>query len=117
MKMKKSLVALCLSCRLMACVPAVSFADVNFRAAEHLCRAVDSGLRVAAVDLDSGRSIQNADDKARRAGQTLSVPVSAGPVAAYSVPANIGELNITLTSEVEKQTAVYAPNVLILTKI
>ena len=48
------------------------------------------------------------------AGQTLSVPGISGPVAAYSVPANIGELNITLTSEVEKQTAVYAPNVLIL---
>lgn len=30
MKMKKSLVALCLSAGLLACVPAVSFADVNF---------------------------------------------------------------------------------------
>ena len=30
MKMKKSLVALCLSVGLLACVPAVSFADVNF---------------------------------------------------------------------------------------
>lgn len=48
------------------------------------------------------------------AGQTLNVPGISGPVAAYSVPANIGELNITLTSEVEKQAAVYAPNVLIL---
>jgi len=35
-------------------------------------------------------------------------------VAAYSVPANIGELTLTLTSEVNKQTSVYAPNVLIL---
>ncbi len=30
MKMKKSLVALCLSAGLLASVPAVSFADVNF---------------------------------------------------------------------------------------
>jgi maltose operon protein len=35
-------------------------------------------------------------------------------VAAYSVPANIGELTLTLTSEVSKQTSVFAPNVLIL---
>jgi maltose operon protein len=37
-----------------------------------------------------------------------------GPVAAYSVPANIGELTLTLSSEVNKQTSVFAPNVLIL---
>jgi maltose operon protein len=37
-----------------------------------------------------------------------------GPVAAFSVPANIGELTLTLTSEVNKQTSVFAPNVLIL---
>jgi maltose operon protein len=30
MKMKKSLVALCLSAGLLACVPAITFADVNF---------------------------------------------------------------------------------------
>lgn len=30
MKMKKSLVALCLSAGLLACAPAVTFADVNF---------------------------------------------------------------------------------------
>lgn len=38
----------------------------------------------------------------------------AGPVAAYSVPANIGEITLTLTSIVNKQTSVFAPNVLIL---
>jgi ABC-type uncharacterized transport system auxiliary subunit len=30
MKMKKSLVALCLSAGLLACAPAITFADVNF---------------------------------------------------------------------------------------
>ncbi len=44
----------------------------------------------------------------------LNVPGISGPVAAYSVPANIGELTLTLTSEVNKQTSVFAPNVLIL---
>ncbi len=47
-------------------------------------------------------------------GQQLNVPGISGPVAAYSVPANIGELTLTLTSEVNKQTSVFAPNVLIL---
>ena len=35
-------------------------------------------------------------------------------MVAYSVPANIGELTLTLSSEVNKQTSVFAPNVLIL---
>jgi maltose operon protein len=47
-------------------------------------------------------------------GQRLNVAGISGPVAAYSVPANIGELTLTLTSEVNKQTSVFAPNVLIL---
>ncbi|HBC9558482.1 TPA: maltose operon protein MalM, partial [Escherichia coli] len=46
--------------------------------------------------------------------QRLDVAGITGPVAAYSVPANIGELTLTLTSEVNKQTSVFAPNVLIL---
>lgn len=49
-----------------------------------------------------------------RPAQQLNVPGISGPVAAYSVPANIGELTLTLTSEVNKQTSVFAPNVLIL---
>jgi len=47
-------------------------------------------------------------------GQTLNVPGITGKVAAYSVPANIGELTITLTSLANKQTGIYAPNVLVL---
>lgn len=42
------------------------------------------------------------------------MPGISGPVAAFSVPANIGELTLMLTSEVNKQTSVFAPNVLIL---
>ena len=48
------------------------------------------------------------------AGQRLDIAGISGPVAAYSVPANIGELTLTLSSEVNKQTSVFAPNVLIL---
>ena len=48
------------------------------------------------------------------AGQRLDIAGISGPVAAYSVPANIGELTLTLSSEVNQQTSVFAPNVLIL---
>ena len=114
MKMKKSLVALCLSVGLMACVPAVSFADVNFvpqntSAAPSIPASALQQLTWTPVDQSKTQTT-----KLTVAGQTLNVPAISGPVAAYSVPANIGELNITLTSEVEKQAAVYAPNVLIL---
>lgn len=114
MKMKKSLVALCLSVGLMACVPAVSFADVNFvpqntSAAPSIPASALQQLTWTPVDQSKTQTT-----KLAVAGQMLNVPGISGPVAAYSVPANIGELNITLTSQVEKQTTVYAPNVLIL---
>ena len=114
MKMKKSLVALCLSVGLMACVPAVSFADVNFvkQNTSAATSIQDSALQqLTWMPVDHSKTQTS---KLAVAGQTLNVPGISGPVAAYSVPANIGELNITLTSEVEKQAAVYAPNVLIL---
>ena len=114
MKMKKSLVALCLSEGLMACVPAVSFADVNFvpqntSAAPAIPAAALQQLTWTPVDQSKTQSTQLAT-----AGQRLDVAGITGPVAAYSVPANIGELTLTLTSEVNKQTSVFAPNVLIL---
>ena len=114
MKMKKSLVALCLSVGLLACVPAVSFADVNFvpqntSAAPAIPAAALQQLTWTPVDQSKTQSTQLS-----MGGQQLNVPGISGPVAAYSVPANIGELTLTLTSEVNKQTSVFAPNVLIL---
>jgi len=114
MKMNKSLIALCLSAGLLASVPAVSFADVNFvpqntTAAPAIPTSALQQLVWTPVDQSKTQSTDLAGG-----GQPLNVPGITGPVAAYSVPANIGELNITLTSEVNKQTRVYAPNVLIL---
>jgi len=114
MKMNKSLIALCLSAGLLASVPAVSFADVNFvpqntTAAPAIPASALQQLVWTPVDQSKTQSTDLAGG-----GQPLNVPGITGPVAAYSVPANIGELNITLTSEVNKQTRVYAPNVLIL---
>ena len=114
MKMKKSLVALCLSAGLLASVPAVSFADVNFvpqntTAAPAIPASALQQLTWTPVDQSKTQSTDLGGG-----GQQLNVSGITGPVAAYSVPANIGELSITLTSEVDKQTRVYAPNVLIL---
>lgn len=67
------------------------------------------GLTWTPVDQSKTRSSPLAT-----AGQRLDVAGITGPVAAYSVPANIGELTLTLSSEVNKQTSVFAPNVLIL---
>ena len=114
MKMKKSLVALCLSAGLLASVPGISLADVNYvpqntSAAPTIPTADLQQLTWTPVDQSKVQSTQIAVG-----GQTLNVPGITGKVVAYSVPANIGELTLTLTSEVNKQTNVFVPNVLIL---
>ena len=114
MKMKKSLVALCLSAGLLASVPGISLADVNYvpqntSAAPTIPTSALQQLTWTPVDQSKVQSTQLSTG-----GQSLNVPGITGNVAAYSVPANIGELTLTLTSEVNKQTNVFAPNVLIL---
>ncbi|HBL6924312.1 TPA: maltose operon protein MalM [Citrobacter koseri] len=114
MKMKKSLVALCLSAGLLASAPGISLADVNYvpqntSAAPAIPTAALQQLTWTPVDQSSTQSTQLSSG-----GQRLDVAGITGPVAAYSVPANIGELTLTLSSEVNKQTSVFAPNVLIL---
>ncbi|MBJ9173475.1 maltose operon protein MalM [Citrobacter koseri] len=114
MKMKKSLVALCLSAGLLASAPGISLADVNYvpqntSAAPAIPTTAIQQLTWTPVDQSSTQSTQLSTG-----GQRLDVAGITGPVAAYSVPANIGELTLTLSSEVNKQTSVFAPNVLIL---
>lgn len=114
MKMKKSLVALCLSAGLFASVPGISLADVNIvpqdtAAAPSIPTAALQQLAWTPVDQSKTQSTPLAT-----AGQRLGIAGISGPVAAYSVPANIGELTLTLSSEVNQQTSVFAPNVLIL---
>ncbi|ANG91119.1 maltose operon protein MalM [Enterobacteriaceae bacterium 155047] len=114
MKMNKSLVALCLSAGLLASVPAITLAEVNFvpqntTAAPTVPAAALQQLTWTPVDQSKTQATQLSTG-----GQQLNVAGITGPVAAYSVPANIGELTLTLSSEVNQQTSVYAPNVLIL---
>lgn len=114
MKMNKRLIALCLSAGLLASAPGISLADVNYvpqntSDAPVIPSAALQQLTWTPVDQSKTQTTHLATD-----GQQLNVPGIRGPVAAYSVPANIGELTLTLTSEVNKQTSVFAPNVLIL---
>ena len=114
MKMNKTLLALCLTAGLLASAPAVTLANVNFvpqntTSAPAIPTAALQQLVWTPVDQSKTQTTQLST-----AGQSLNVPGITGPVAAYSVPANIGELAITLTSEVNKQTSVFAPNVLVL---
>lgn len=114
MKMNKSLIALCLSAGLLASAPGISLADVNYvpqntSDAPAIPSAALQQLTWTPVDQSKTQTTQLATG-----GQRLNVPGISGPVAAYSVPANIGELTLTLTSEVNKQTSVFVPNVLIL---
>ena len=114
MKMKKTLVALYLSAGMLACVPGISFADVNFvpqntSSAPSIPGVALQQLVWTPVDQSKTQSVD-----LLTGGQRLDVAGITGPVAAWSVPANIGELTLTLTSEVNKQKQIFAPNVLIL---
>lgn len=114
MKMKKRLVALTLSATLLAGAPAVSLADVNIVPQN---TSAAPAIPTAALQQLSWTPVEQSKESTTRlasAGQRLDVPGINGPVAAWSVPANIGELTLTLTSEVQKQSHVFAPNVLIL---
>ncbi|MBU4681769.1 maltose operon protein MalM [Cedecea davisae] len=113
MKMKKSLVALCLSAGLLASVPATSFAAINIvpqdtSAAPSIPASALQQLRWTPVDQNKAHTSNVAAE-----GQPLQAGDISGPVVAYSVPANIGELTLSLTSKVDKES-VFAPNVLVL---
>lgn len=111
--MKKCFLALCLFAGLLAGLPGVSLADTNI-----VPQDLSAAPTIPAAELQNLRWVPLTQNKLHTtnlatAGQLLSVGDIIGPVAAYSVPATIGELTITLTSQVEKNT-VFAPNVLVL---
>lgn len=114
MKMKKSLVALCLSAGLLACAPTVTLANVNFVPQNTTTAPSVPAAALQQLVWTPADQSQAKTAKLSTGGQTLNVPGITGPVLAYSVPANIGEISLTLSSEVDKQTSVFAPNVLIL---
>ena len=112
--MKKRLVALCLTAGLLAGAPAVSFADVNIVPQNTSAAPSIPAGELQRLNWTPVAQSQTLTTDLAAVGQSLNVPGIAGKVAAYSVPANIGELTITLTSLANKQIGIYAPNVLVL---
>jgi len=113
MRMKKTFFALCLSAALLAGQSLPALADVNLvpqdlSAAPTFPAASLQTLSWLPVDTSRTQvtTLSESHSNLNAAGVT-------GSVAAYSLPANIGELTITLSSEV-KQNQVFAPNVLVL---
>ncbi|WES68085.1 maltose operon protein MalM [Superficieibacter sp. HKU1] len=114
MKMNKSLVALCLTAGLLAAAPAVSLAEVNYVPQNTAAAPAIPAIALQQLTWTPVDQSKQQTSTIASVGQRLDVAGITGPVVAYSVPANIGELTLTLTSEVNKQSSVYAPNVLIL---
>lgn len=113
MKMTKTLTALCLSAALLAGHSLPALADINL-----VPQDLSSAPQVAPETLQHLSWLPVAASQTQvtqlaTSGQSLNAPHVAGPVAAYSLPANIGELTLTLSSEVANNQ-VFAPNVLVL---
>ncbi|KTS27944.1 maltose operon protein MalM [Pantoea sp. BS_8] len=113
MKMHKVGLALSLSAMLLAGHSATVRAEINLMpqdvsAAPHFSQTSLQSLTWQPLDT-SRAQVTVLDGSHSR----WNVPGMTGPVAAYSLPATLGELTITLSSEVQ-DNQVFAPNVLVL---
>lgn len=110
---KKTLTALCLSAALLTSLALPAHADINLvpqdlSAAPTIPTATLQRLSWQPVDTARAQT-----SVLTPSGAQLDVAGVTGPVAAYSLPANQGELTVTLSSEVV-HNQVFAPNVLVL---
>ncbi len=110
---KKTLTALCLSAALLKSLALPAHADINLvpqdlSAAPTIPTASLQRLSRQPVDTSRAQSTSLA-----QGGTQLNIAGVTGPVAAYSLPANQGELTVTLRSEVA-HNQVFAPKVLVL---
>ena len=112
MKMKK-LAALCLSAALLTGHALPALADVNLVPQDLSSAPVVAPETLQRLSWQPLAASQTQTIQLANSGQSLNVPHIAGSVAAFSLPANIGELTVTLSSEVANNQ-VFAPNVLVL---
>lgn len=112
MKMKK-LAALCMSAALLTGAARPVLAEVNLVPQDLSAAPAVAPENLQRLSWQPLAAAQTQTTKLANSGQTLNAPTIAGPVAAYSLPANIGELTLTLSSEVANGQ-VFAPNVLVL---
>jgi len=110
---KKTLTALCLSAALLTSLALPAHADINL-VPQDLSAAptipTESLQRLSWQPVDTSRAQTTS---LAQGGTQLNIAGVTGPVAAYSLPANQGELTVTLSSEVA-HNQVFAPNVLVL---
>ena len=107
---KKTLTALCLSTALLTSLALPAHAEINLvpqdlSAAPTIPTASLQRLSWQPVDTSRAQTTSLA-----QGGTQLNIAGVTGPVAAYSLPANQGELTVTLSSEVA-HNQVFAPNV------
>ncbi|WP_436877705.1 maltose operon protein MalM [Siccibacter turicensis] len=114
MKMKKTVIALCLGASLFAVLPATSFAEVNIVPQNTSAAPAIPASALQQIVWTPVAPSQTQTAQLSTVGQTLNVPGITGKVASWSVPANVGELTLTLTSVADKQRSVFAPNILVL---
>lgn len=114
MKMKKTVIALCLGASLFAVLPVTSFAEVNIVPQNTSAAPAIPASALQQIVWTPVAPSQTQTAQLSTVGQTLNVPGITGKVAAWSVPANVGELTLTLTSVADKQRSVFAPNILVL---
>lgn len=113
MKMTKTFTALCLSAALLVGNTLPAHADITL-VPQDLSTAptfpAGSLQQLSWQPLDTARKqVTRLTDS----GPQITTPGVTGAIAAYSLPATIGELTVTLSSEV-KNNQVFAPNVLVL---
>ncbi|PHM38938.1 maltose operon protein MalM [Xenorhabdus mauleonii] len=113
--MKKKLLSLCLSALLCNTLPAVSFAtseglqpDTASSVAPALSQSTLQALQWQPINTSATQTIA-----LNSMSQQLNSGDIHGPIAAFSLPANQGSLDITLTSLI-KDKQVYSPNVIVL---
>lgn len=110
---RKTLTALCLSAVLMTGYSLPTLADINL-VPQDLSAApaisTEKLLRLNWQPVDTSRAQSGV---LTQNSEQLNADEITGAVAAYSLPANQGELTVTLSSEVTNNQ-VYAPNVLVL---
>ncbi|MCL2899546.1 maltose operon protein MalM [Brenneria tiliae] len=112
MKTKHAFVAICLGAALLSMAPISQAAEAlvpqDVSAAPAVSAAALRQLQWTPVGQGEKKVTRLAAD-----GQPLSAGEIAGPVAAYRIPASVGDVTVTLSSDV-RHRQVFAPNVLVL---
>lgn len=111
--MKKNLIAFCLSSVLLTGFVLPAQADINLVPQDLSAAPAIPTARLQHLSWQPADTSRALTTTLSQSGSTLDVRGITGSVVGYSLPANQGELTVTLSSEVVNNQ-VFAPNVLVL---